>query len=655
MEFCNPNSLRYSTRDSCCGSLLGDSGREEMGQTWGAGVQRVTRWCGGRPLAFLRSLLPFQCRRNTYDLQRDGVQRLEREPVRCISIRKYEDGTMGTTIGSGRVLEAHRNETVWLQQMQEEEGLSTFSRGSGPRRPKSSQHRQQLLAVKESLEKLVPGVAENGSVSCGTQSQSAAVPSLPASPTEFPRTSGNLPCSESTMDQGEAPRKLPQSIRRRWSYKQAVSKAAEKWHHMDDEALTPPCTKTALPVFPGRKVVQPVRMFLQTVRKKQMLVTLTSASRPSVMKSFIKRNTVHHLDAEEKELQQLENLKKKEEAELLRKQKVEEDQHQRLEEMKMKREEHLWKALKARKQAEQLEVEKKKRTEQKLEAKQKPLAKKASKKTGRKLEEAEMMLKQEEEAWRQKRLQQQEEEREQKRQRKVAEALRNAVQQRQRERQLALEREMQRKREEERLQAEWERALQLHKERLLKELEEEQKREQDQRQEQEPKKLQKEQEKKAKEAKVVAAAAGAPDRWLDVTTHVQLWQPKGPGRDKEVSFHLQTPVGNSSEMTPQDPKGSLKIIPDSDGMDLCSDDSTDDEFQPGRPIPAWATGFQLRQATIYQYYVPPDIDQIFGTILSPDLEDIFQKSKPRYHTRTSSALWDSPPLARVPEFEGTVV
>ncbi|XP_072493269.1 inner centromere protein-like isoform X3 [Notamacropus eugenii] len=615
MEFCNSNRLRYFTRDSCCGSLLGDSGREEMGQTWGAGVQRVTCWCGGRPL----------------------------------------DGTMGTTIGSGRVLEAHRNETVWLQQMQEKEGLSTFSRGSGPRRPKSSQHHQQLLAVKESLEKLVPGVAENGSVSCGTQSQAAAVPSLPASPTEFPRMSGNLPCSESTMDQGEAPRKLPQSIRRRWSYKQAVSKAAEKWHHMDDEALTPPCTKTALPVCPGRKVVQPVRMFLQTVRKKQMLVTLTSASRPSVMKSFMKSNTVHHLDAEEKELQQLENLKKKEEAELLRKQKVEEDQHQRLEEMKMKREEHLWKALKARKQAEQLEVEKKKRTEQKLEAKQKPLAKKASKKTARKLEEAEMMLKQEEEAWRQTRLQQQEEEREQKRQRKVAEALRNAVQQRQRERQLALEREMQRKREEERLQAEWERALQLHKERLLKELEEEQKREQDQRQEQEPKKLQKEQEKKAKEAKVVAAAAGAPDRWLDVTTHVQLWQPKGPRRDKEVSFHLQTPVGNSSEMTPQGPKGSLKIIPDSDGMDLCSDDSTDDEFQPGRPIPAWATGFQLRQATIYQYYVPPDIDQIFGTILSPDLEDIFQKSKPRYHTRTSSALWDSPPLARVPEFEGTVV
>ncbi|XP_072493390.1 uncharacterized protein [Notamacropus eugenii] len=110
--------------------------------------------------------------------------------------------------------------------------------------------------------------------------------------------SGNLPCSESTMDQGEAPRKLPQSIRRRWSYKQAVSKAAEKWHHMDDEALTPPCTKTALPVCPGRKVVQPVRMFLQTVRKKQMLVTLTSASRPSVMKSFMKSNTVHHLDAE---------------------------------------------------------------------------------------------------------------------------------------------------------------------------------------------------------------------------------------------------------------------------------------------------------------------------------------------------------------------
>ncbi|XP_072493371.1 inner centromere protein-like isoform X2 [Notamacropus eugenii] len=150
--------------------------------------------------------------------------------------------------------------------------------------------------------------------------------------------------------------------------------------------------------------------------------------------------------------------------------------------------------------------------------------------------------------------------------------------------------------------------------------------EQYQHEEQEPKKLQKEQEKKAKEAKVVAAAAGASDRWLDETTHVQ------------------SAVCNSYEMTPQDPKGGPKTNPDNCGMDLNSDDSTDDEFQHGKPIPAWATGSQLRQAIIHQYYLPPDTDQLFGTILSPDLEDIFKQSQPRYHTHTSSAFWDSPPL-----------
>ncbi|XP_072493237.1 inner centromere protein isoform X3 [Notamacropus eugenii] len=456
--------------------------------------------------------------------------------------------------------------------------------------------------------------------------------------------------SESKKDQGEEPREPPQSIRRKRSYKQAVSEPGENGDHMDDEALTPPRTKTPSPVCPPSKVVRPLRTFLHTVQKNQMLMTPTSTGRTSVMKSFIKRNTPHHLDAKEKERQRLENLKKKEEAELLRKQKVEEDKRRRLEEVKMKREERLRKVLQARERAEQLEVEKKKRIEQKLaqlEAKEERLAEeKARKKAAKKLEEAEMRRKQEEEARRQKRLQQEEEERryqeqllkkkeeEQERLRKVAEARRIAEQQKQRELQLVLEREMERKREQERLHAERERALQLQKERLQRELEEKRKREECQRQEQERKKLQEEKEKKVKEAKAAAAAAGAADRLLNVTVDVQ------------------SPVCNSYEMTPQGPKGGPKINPDNYGMDLNSDDSTDDETQPRKPIPAWATGTQLTQAVIRQYYQPPDIDQLFGTILSPKLEDIFNKSKPRYHKRTSSAVWHSPPLPGSRPFVG---
>lgn len=61
-------------------------------------------------------------------------------------------------------------------------------------------------------------------------------------------------------------------------------------------------------------------------------------------------------------------------------------------------------------------------------------------------------------------------------------------------------------------------------------------------------------------------------------------------------------------------------------------------------------GTPLSQAIIHQYYHPPNLLELFGAILPLDLEDIFKKSKPRYHKRTSSAVWNSPPLqgARVP-------
>ncbi|XP_042670920.1 inner centromere protein-like [Centrocercus urophasianus] len=83
--------------------------------------------------------------------------------------------------------------------------------------------------------------------------------------------------------------------------------------------------------------------------------------------------------------------------------------------------------------------------------------------------------------------------------------------------------------------------------------------------------------------------------------------------------------------------------PNNYGMDLNSDDSTDDENEPRKPVPAWADGSQLNQAILHQYYHPVNVDQLFGLIASPKLEDIFGKSKPRYFKRTSSAVWHSPP------------
>ncbi|OPJ74240.1 hypothetical protein AV530_013592 [Patagioenas fasciata monilis] len=100
-------------------------------------------------------------------------------------------------------------------------------------------------------------------------------------------------------------------------------------------------------------------------------------------------------------------------------------------------------------------------------------------------------------------------------------------------------------------------------------------------------------------------------------------------------------------MTPQSrkpPKPLAVNTADNYGMDLNSDDSTDDESHPRKPIPAWATGSQLRQAVLQQYRHPPSLRALFGAIAVPRLESIFRKSKPRYFKRTSSAVWSSPPF-----------
>uniref|UniRef100_A0A667IWW3 Inner centromere protein n=1 Tax=Lynx canadensis TaxID=61383 RepID=A0A667IWW3_LYNCA len=410
---------------------------------------------------------------------------------------------------------------------------------------------------------------------------------------------------------------VPPRSRKR-SYKQAVSELDEE-PQLEDEELQPPRSKTPSPPCPASKVVRPLRTFLHTVQRNQMLMTPTSAPRSSVMKSFIKRNTPLRVDPKEKERQRLENLRRKEEAEQLRRQKVEEDKRRRLEEVKLKREERLRKVLQARERVEQMKEEKKKQIEQKFaqidekteKVKEERLAEEKAKKKAASQEEGRRWRRgpdlalpsQDEEERRHQELLQKKREEEQERLRRAAEAKRLA-EQREHERQLAEQREHERRREQERLQAERELQEKEKALRLERELEEKKKKEEQQRLAEE--RLLEEQQRKAREA--AAASKG-----LNVTVDVQ------------------SPACTSYQMTPQGHRPPPKINPDNYGMDLNSDDSTDDEAHPRKPIPTWARGTQLSQAIIHQYNHPPNLLELFGTILP-------------------SAVWNSPPLLgpRVP-------
>ncbi|NXG26171.1 INCE protein, partial [Grallaria varia] len=453
---------------------------------------------------------------------------------------------------------------------------------------------------------------------------------------------------ENKLDKSGETLDPPQSARRKPSYKRAMDERYDQ-QQAEEGGLSPPRKKSLSPVFPASKAVRPFKTFLHTVQKNQLLMTPSSVGRNGIIKSFIRHNTPLQADYKEKERQRLEALRKKQEAERLRRQKVEEEKKRRLEEAKLKREERLRKVLQARERVEEMEKARKRKIEQKLalfdekteKAKEERLAEEKIKKraAARKMEEAEARRKQEEEARRQRALQQEEEEERrrrelmQKRMEEEQERARKIAEQRQaeeRERQLAAERELERKKEQERIQAEklreqqekaahMQKEVQAAKEQLRREME---KKEREQQMLAELKRREEEQ-KKASEEQKAKDNARAP-----------LLE------NKENSL-----VCNSYQMTPQSRKELKPTVTSSNdyGMDLNSDDSTDDESQPRKPVPTWASGNQLSQAVIRQYYNPPDVDALFGAIPSPKLEDIFYKSKPRYFKRTSSAVWHSPP------------
>ncbi|XP_054246427.1 inner centromere protein-like [Indicator indicator] len=363
---------------------------------------------------------------------------------------------------------------------------------------------------------------------------------------------------------------------------------------------------------PASKVVRPLRNFLQAVQCSQLLASSGPPAQGGGIKGFIRRHTPTRPavkgDFVERERQRLESLRKKQEAEEQRRKKVEEEKRRRQAEMRQKREERLRKALQAKERVEQMEEEKRrKRMEQKMlqsDEKVRPsqlrdekvAEERSKKKLSKKLEEAD--------ARKQKALRREENELEQQ--------------------------EPQQKREDEvKGKKVWE-LKSLVEQRQLEHMKE--------------------------RYQLLAALEGLPMGKQNMQAKEDaLQEPQQLGGEKKLGEPEALPAGCDTWLSKAVKRSvsascleSLKVDTNNYGMDLNSDDSTDDENEPRKPVPAWAEGSQLNQAVVHQYYHPVDVDQIFGLILSPRLEDIFGKSKPRYFKRTSSAVWSSPPGAQPP-------
>ncbi|XP_061465839.1 inner centromere protein A-like isoform X2 [Rhineura floridana] len=418
-------------------------------------------------------------------------------------------------------------------------------------------------------------------------------------------------CGSENSALNNCPHEELQNIRRQ-SYEQAVDElpAAQHGRGKSPSRLKAP-SSTADKLLPSSgpgKIAQPFKNFFQTIQKSQLLKSPGSSGHSSVMKNLIKRGTSTKAaskgDFVEKERQRLESLRKKQEAEQQRKQKVEEEKRRRLEEIKLKREERLRKTLQAR---ERMEEEKKKRIGQKFcqheernekvreekiseeKTKKKISTKKMGETEARKQKEEACNLQEQPEKW------------------KTVGEIKKML-----EHNCA---KQGKGHQGQQVKEKWARSLELA---VVTEEEENLKDEQNSTRLEE---LQ--QAKKAMQVDTLPAA----NKWLNITAQ-------------------KSPVDSSNQVNSQGLKDnkSLKVNLNDYGMDLNSDDSTDDESQPRKPIPPWANGLQLNEAVTYQYYNPPDINKFFGLILSPKLEDIFYKSKPRYFKRTSSAVWHSPPL-----------
>uniref|UniRef100_A0A8C7LTI0 Inner centromere protein ARK-binding domain-containing protein n=1 Tax=Oncorhynchus mykiss TaxID=8022 RepID=A0A8C7LTI0_ONCMY len=423
----------------------------------------------------------------------------------------------------------------------------------------------------------------------------------------------------------------PSSLGPRLSAKRRVAAEAK------EDFQTP--GKKPSPLKKSQSVRPNVRSFLHTVQKNQMMpMNPGSLGRSTVMKPFIQHTTPDRVDLKERECLKLEALKKKQEQEEERgRKKMEEEKRRKQEEMKKKkRDERLRRVVEARVKEEQkdkkiLQIEKhdtlqvehmaEEKAKEKVAAKRQDELELRRRRKRKKIQQAEEEKKRHQELQTKRRA-----EEEQERTRKMAEARLAMEEEQERTRKmaearLAMEEEQERTRKmaEARLamEEEQERTRKMAEARLAMEEEQERTRKMAEAR----LAMEEEQERERRDATPVGKG-GLINRTADIKQSPQSYEITPKGGDKPVVLNT-----NAEDY----------------GMDQNSEDSTDDESAPRKPIPKWAKGDQLKQSMKRQYFNPTDVDCHYGEIEPPMLNHIFYKNKPRYLKRTSSGIWYSPP------------
>lgn len=117
-------------------------------------------------------------------------------------------------------------------------------------------------------------------------------------------------------------------------------------------------------------------------------------------------------------------------------------------------------------------------------------------------------------------------------------------------------------------------------------------------------------------------------------------------------------IGPSSSTDVKLPAPSLaltKLNPENyDVSGLRSDDDTDDEEDPSKPIPAWAKQPLLGEASRAQSHKFINYTKLFKAACQNEinLDEIFKYKRKKFNERSSSANWSSPPVWRTNGISG---